>query len=220
MIKFSELKEWGFNNRTGNLEHFSKKFFSVIGLDIKTNWGEIYNWQQPIIKQSEIGILGIITKRFDQKSYYLMQAKIEPGNINHVQISPTLQATKSNYLQVHNGKKPKYLGYFFDNSKKLVIDQLQSEQGARFYKKRNRNIIIEINSKDKNISINDVVVSEFDEITLDGHSGEVFEGIAKTKIQEPTSDLKEILDWCKGIISDEEITDPLKIISKAKLKLE
>ncbi len=81
-------------------------------------------------------------------------------------------------------------------------------------------IEIEINPKDKNISINDKVISEFDAITLDGHSGEVFEGIAKTKPQEPTSDLKEILDWCKEIVSDEEITDPLKIISKAKLKLE
>ncbi len=81
-------------------------------------------------------------------------------------------------------------------------------------------IEIKINSKDKNISINDKVISEFDTITLDGHSGEVFEGIAKTKLQEPTSDLKEILDWCKEIISDEEITDPLKIISKAKSKLE
>ena len=81
-------------------------------------------------------------------------------------------------------------------------------------------IEIEINPKDKNISINDKVISEFDTITLDGHSGEVFEGIAKTKLQEPTSDLKEILDWCKEIVSDEEITDPLKIISKAKLKLE
>ena len=81
-------------------------------------------------------------------------------------------------------------------------------------------IEIEINPKDKNISINDKVISEFDTITLDGHSGEVFEGIAKTKLQEPTSDLKEILDWCKEIISDEEITDPLKIISKAKSKLE
>jgi len=80
-------------------------------------------------------------------------------------------------------------------------------------------IEIEINPKDKKISINDKVISEFDTITLDGHSGEVFEGIAKTKLQEPTSDLKEILDWCKEIISDEEITDPLKIISKAKLKL-
>ena len=67
---------------------------------------------------------------------------------------------------------------------------------------------------------NDKVISEFDTITLDGHSGEVFEGIAKTKLQEPTSDLKEILDWCKEIVSDEEIIDPLKIISKAKLKLE
>ena len=81
-------------------------------------------------------------------------------------------------------------------------------------------IEIKINSKDKNISINGKVISEFDEITLDGHSGEVFEDIAKTKLQEPTSDLKEILDWCKEIISDEEITDPLKIISKAKSKLE
>ena len=81
-------------------------------------------------------------------------------------------------------------------------------------------IKIEINPKDKNISIDDKVISEFDAITLDGHSGEVFEGIAKTKLQEPTSDLKEILDWCKEIVSDEEITDPLKIISKAKLKLE
>ena len=81
-------------------------------------------------------------------------------------------------------------------------------------------IEIEINSKDKNISINDKVISEFDAITLDGHSGEVFEGIAKTKLQEPTSDLKEILDWCKEMVSDEEINDPLKIISKAKLKLE
>jgi len=81
-------------------------------------------------------------------------------------------------------------------------------------------IEIEINPKDKNISINDKVISEFDTITLDGHSGEVFEGIAKTKLQEPTSDLKEILDWCKEMVSDEEINDPLKIISKAKLKLE
>ena len=80
-------------------------------------------------------------------------------------------------------------------------------------------IEIVINPKDKNISINDKVISEFDAITLDGNSGEVFEGIAKTKLQEPTSDLKEILDWCKEIVSDEEIIDPLKIISKAKLKL-
>ena len=79
---------------------------------------------------------------------------------------------------------------------------------------------IEINAQKKNISINNKIISEFDAITLDGHSGEVIEGIVKTKPQEPSSDLKEILNWCKEIILDKDITDSLKIIKKAKLKLE
>jgi oxidase EvaA len=43
-----------------------------------------------------------------------------------------------------------YLAYFLNaENKKIIVDQLQSEQGARFYKKRNRNIIIEIPSTEK-----------------------------------------------------------------------
>ena len=75
-----------------------------------------------------------------------MQAKIEPGNMNNVQISPTLQATKSNYSQVHAGKAPNYLEYFVNaKPENIILDQLQSEQGARFLRKRNRNIIIKVN---------------------------------------------------------------------------
>lgn len=74
-----------------------------------------------------------------------MQGKIEPGNLNIVQISPTLQATKSNYTQVHKGKKPLFLEYFNGEKKvDVLLDQLQSEQGARFLRKRNRNIIVEV----------------------------------------------------------------------------
>mgnify|MGYP000886641591 FL=1 len=73
-----------------------------------------------------------------------MQAKIEPGNLNYVQLSPTLQATKSNYTQVHKGKKSLYLEYFRDRTNNVLVDQLQSEQGGRFFKKRNRNIIINV----------------------------------------------------------------------------
>ena len=78
---------------------------------------------------------------------------------------------------------------------------------------------IEINTQKKNISINNKIISEFDAITLDGQSGEVIDGIVKTKPQEPSSDLKEILNWCKEIISDKDIAEPLKIIKKAKLKI-
>jgi oxidase EvaA len=116
-----------------------------VGIDIKTDWGNVPNWQQPIINQPEIGFLGIITKKINGVLLFLMQAKIEPGNINYVQLSPTLQATKSNYTMVHKGKRPLYLEYF--NGEKTVtplVDQLQSEQGARFLRKRNRNVIVEV----------------------------------------------------------------------------
>lgn len=147
-IPFTALQNWHFDVKTGNLLHNSGKFFSIEGIDVTTNWGKVNNWSQPIINQPEIGFLGIITKKFNNTLYFLMQAKIEPGNINAVQLSPTLQATKSNYTQVHKGNPPKYLEYFIEKKTDVItlLDQLQSEQGARFLKKRNRNIIIEVTS--------------------------------------------------------------------------
>ena len=75
-----------------------------------------------------------------------MQAKIEPGNVNCVQISPTIQATKSNFTRVHGGKLPTYFEFFEHSGKyEIIYDQIQSEQATRFYKKRNRNIIMIVN---------------------------------------------------------------------------
>lgn len=145
-IPFAKLRKWYFDKDTGNLCHESRRFFSIEGAHIKTNYGTVPEWSQPIINQPEIGILGIITREINGILYFLMQAKIEPGNINYVQLSPTLQATKSNYTKIHQGESPEYLEYFTDQSKsRVLLDQLQSEQGARFLKKRNRNIIVEIN---------------------------------------------------------------------------
>jgi len=143
-IPFAEMKGW-YADIDGCLRHESGKFFSIEGIHIQTDVGFTSDWNQPIINQPEIGYLGILTKEFDGVLYFLMQAKIEPGNVNCVQISPTLQATKSNYTQQHKGRKPLYLEYF-QNAKphQVLLDQLQSEQGARFLRKRNRNIIIKV----------------------------------------------------------------------------
>ncbi len=146
-IPFRDLRRWHFDQATGNLCHDTGKFFSITGIRVETNFGINPSWQQPIIDQPEIGFLGIISKKIDGVLHLLMQAKIEPGNINFVQLSPTLQATKSNYTQAHGGQKPLYLEYFNGTSaarSRVLVDQLQSEQGARFLRKRNRNIIIEV----------------------------------------------------------------------------
>jgi oxidase EvaA len=143
-IPFRDLKLWNAGNTL--IQHDTGKFFSIIGIRVKTNWETVAGcWEQPIINQPEVGFLGFITKEFDGVLHFLMQAKIEPGNINYVQLSPTLQATKSNYTKAHRGNAPLYLEYFQNATpQQVLLDQLQSEQGARFLRKRNRNIIIKI----------------------------------------------------------------------------
>lgn len=142
---FSKLRGWHYDKSRGSLCHESGRFFSIDGIQVETNWGGVNQWDQPIINQPEIGYLGFLVKEFNGVLHFLVQAKIEPGNVNNVQLSPTLQATKSNYLQVHNGKKPDYLDYFTHaKPNQILVDQLQSEQGARFLRKRNRNIIVRI----------------------------------------------------------------------------
>ena len=143
-LSHKKLKQWNYTNL--EIAHKKKIFFKILPFEFKK---QNKRWFQPLIIQKEEGILGIIKKRISNKEYYLFQAKAEPGNINNVQISPTVQATKSNYTQVHKGNPPNYLEYFLEERADVTIllDQLQSEQGARFFKKRNRNIIIEVTSE-------------------------------------------------------------------------
>ncbi len=143
-IPLDSLRGWGVRPDTG-LVHDTGRFFSVEGLSIEHPGGPVPRWTQPIINQPEIGILGILVREIGGVLHCLMQAKNEPGNCNGVQLSPTVQATRSNYTRVHHGKPVPYLEYFQDTgAHHVVADVLQSEQGAWFYRKRNRNMVVEI----------------------------------------------------------------------------
>lgn len=143
-VPLASMQGWCFDENR-NLRHNSGKFFSVHGIKVQTNRGGVNQWSQPIICQPEVGILGILCQKRDGVLKFLLQAKMEPGNVNVVQLSPTVQATRSNYTQVHGGKLPLYLEHFLDlGGKRVVVDQLQSEQGGRFFKKRNRNMVVEL----------------------------------------------------------------------------
>lgn len=140
-VDFSYHGFWYYDEHDGYIRNLNNSFFQLAG------YQEIEDDQiigeQPIIIQNEIGYLGIICKVIDGILNFLMQAKIEPGNINVVQLSPTIQATKSNFMGKHGGNIPAYLDYFVNSKKyRILADQLQSEQASRFYKKRNRNMIL------------------------------------------------------------------------------
>lgn len=143
-VKLNELSQWKFNGK--KIFHKKNNFFNIQAFNFKK---KNFKWSQPLIVQKESGILGIIKKRIKDKDYYLLQAKNEPGNIGGLQISPTVQATKSNYLRKHGGKKTPYLSFFNKkNIKNRILSKSQlSEQGTRFLEKFNNNILVETKNK-------------------------------------------------------------------------
>ena len=140
-ISLDECEPWHYDEKFGEIRNCKGSFFQISGIRQTRSDGRII--EQPIIVQNEIGFLGIICRKINGVWHYLMQAKIEPGNVNVVQLSPTIQATKSNFTQQHGGARPKYLEQFLNmNPESVLVDQIQSEQSSRFLGKRNRNVII------------------------------------------------------------------------------
>lgn len=139
----SDSDKWFYDEAAGEIRNTNNSFFQIRGLQ-QFRDGELV-LEQPVLIQDEIGYLGIICKEINGILHFLMQAKIEPGNVNKIQISPTIQATKSNFTQKHGGRKPAYLDYFLNaKPENIIVDQIQSEQSSRFLGKRNRNIIIKV----------------------------------------------------------------------------
>lgn len=141
-IPLAELEDWDVG--ADEIAHRSGRFFRIAGIRVRTDGGPVPEWDQPIIDQPEIGILGFLVKEIGGVLHCLVQAKCEPGNHNGLQLSPTVQATRSNYLRVHGGSRTRHLEHFaVPGRAETLVDVLQSEQNSRFLAKRNRNIVVE-----------------------------------------------------------------------------
>lgn len=154
IIPLHKMRNWNCEN--SSIIHNSGRFFSInpyrFERKLSTDQFYISSWDQPLIDQPEIGFLGFLTFIEEGTLKFIVQSKIEPGNEGFIQLSPTIQATKSNFERVHGGNPPDFLRFFKSTSKNEVVlyDQIQSEQGSRFFRKRNRNMIVCCTNFNKN----------------------------------------------------------------------
>lgn len=78
----------------------------------------------------------------------LIQAKMEPGNFDVLEMAPTVQCITGSY------RKPEYEVPFLDlflnqnDNCKILYDALQSEEGGRFYHEENRYMVIDVQDMD------------------------------------------------------------------------
>jgi oxidase EvaA len=206
-IPLADVERWHLGD---DLAHDTRRYFTVEGLSIETNFGRVAKWTQPIIHQPEIGILGFLAKRVDGELHLLAQAKMEPGNRRMVQLTPTVQATPSNYTRVHGGRSTPFLDRFLAPTRgRVLVDLLLSEQGTRYYHKRNRNMIVEIDDDPP-------IGPDFAWVTLDQLRGLFREGSA---INMNARTVLSTLHHDPADASDEELARTLSWLSDRKTEM-
>ena len=148
IINLNQCDGW-FLDKNSNLYHKSGQFFKVKGVKTSgANHREVSSWTQPILTQKHGGVLAFIAR--ETKKYgiqFLIEAKVEPGDDSQIKISPSFQATQSNMNRAHGGRRPNFFDIVIQNKgSQLIYYTIHNEEGARFWKKSNINVIVQINN--------------------------------------------------------------------------
>ena len=155
LINLNECKDW-YLDKNKNLHHKSDQFFKVQGVKIfGASSREVSSWTQPILTQKHGGILAFICRVTKKNGVqFLLEGRTEPGDNSDVKIASCFQATQSNMNRAHGGKRPKFYDIVVNlKGAKLVYCTAHNEEGARFWKKSNLNVIVRLkNPNDRRIS--------------------------------------------------------------------
>ena len=147
IIPVRSLKDWSIE-KSGNIFHKSKQFFSIQGIRTKNSKNrEVSGWDQPLLFQKHGGILAIFVREKNNEIEFLLKARREPGDGGgKLKLCPSFSATQSNMNLAHGGKKTE-LSELVINTKNIIGKTLHFEEGARFWRKPNKNLLIYLEKK-------------------------------------------------------------------------
>jgi oxidase EvaA len=219
----ADLENWDINNETGDIGHVSGRFFTIQGFETHLrHCDSTARWHQPLIVQRDIGVLGLITSICDGVFKVLVQAKMEPGNRRLVQISPTVQATSSNFQRIHHGDNVDFLEYFLAAQDQAgyqgtLFDQLQTEQSTRYLRKLNRNMIVAVDatrlprfgSRFRWVTLADLheLATADDILHMDTRS--VLGAMPFSTVPEPAPDLQAFYTWLESFEATTQVDTKL-----------
>jgi len=120
--------------------------FKVIMVKVEAVDREVDYWDQPLVSTFGKGIVCFFAKMIDGILHFLVQAKVEPGNYDVVELTSTIQFNpndnkKDDFLK-NDLVFRKYLSAKEDSVKFRTIN---SEEGGRFFRDENEYSLIEFN---------------------------------------------------------------------------
>ncbi|RYY64962.1 MAG: NDP-hexose 2,3-dehydratase, partial [Chitinophagaceae bacterium] len=140
-LPLHSVRDWVIED--AQIRHKDDKFFRVVGVHVEIGNREVTSWDQPLIEPVQEGICAFIVKEIRGLLHFLVQAKVESGNFDILEMAPTVQCITGSYRNESSLQNLPYLSYVLDAAPETVVfDTLQSEEGGRFYREQNRNMIL------------------------------------------------------------------------------
>ena len=124
-----------------DIRHEENKYFRVIAAQVEISNREVQTWSQPLVEPLQEGIIAFFVKKINGIYHFLVQAKLESGNFDIIEMAPTVQCITGSYDK--ENRLP-FLNYVLNAKESQIrFNTLQSEEGGRFFREQNRSMIIE-----------------------------------------------------------------------------
>jgi oxidase EvaA len=137
-ITMKDMQNWIYDG--DNLRHLTGGYFSVIGLTCDNEHDGL------ILDQRETGLIGLLVHKKADELYFLLQYRCEPGLSKGCNLTTTVQATPSNYIGRHGGKKNFGVDIILQSNSKnrIIFDSFDYDYGAFFLGKIKRFVVVEV----------------------------------------------------------------------------
>ncbi len=97
-------------------------------------------WTQPLLKGNSIGLMGLISQKFDGILHFLVQSRIGAGCLDIIELVPTVCTRNVDVTPF-----PEFYEFFLNAPNQQVkYSVILSEEGGRLYHLQNKYMILEL----------------------------------------------------------------------------
>jgi oxidase EvaA len=142
-IGLSRIRGW--SRRPHEIVHDDGQFFGVMATRVRATNREVSNWDQPLVRPVEKGMIALVAQEINGLLHFLVQGKVEPGSPDTLAIGPTVQRALGPERVGDPASWPLFAELAINAPPESIrYSCTQSEEGGRFYHVENEYRLVQI----------------------------------------------------------------------------
>ncbi|WP_405775510.1 NDP-hexose 2,3-dehydratase family protein [Streptomyces sp. NBC_01390] len=139
-ISLRDMDDWV--RDTDSIHHREDRFFRIVGLSVEATNREVTRWSQPMLAPMPGSIVALICQRRSGVLQFLVQAMIQPGLADRLELAATVQLPPGRYRGPED--YPPLAEYLDAHESWIRMKNVQSEDGGRFLRADTTHVVVHV----------------------------------------------------------------------------